>query len=100
MPGMSATIKFNRPLPLVVSVPHNVYEIWIDYREATHAWHVAVGRLGDRARHSITVGKPTRQELEQALSREVALMADPEAQTVATELVEQRRAEFVKVAAA
>lgn len=97
---MNTKIKFNRPLPLVVSVPNNVYEIWIDYGEATQAWHVAVGRLGDRAKHSITVGKPTRQELERALSRGVELVADPAAQTVALELVEQKRAEFVDTEAA
>jgi hypothetical protein len=97
---MTTKIKFNRPLPLVVSVPNNVYEIWIDYGETTHAWHVAVGRLGDRAKHSITVGKPTRHELEQALIHGVELVSDPAAQTVASELVEQRRAEFVEAEAA
>jgi hypothetical protein len=95
---MNAKIKFNRPLPLVVSVPNNVYEIWIDFGETTQTWHVAVGRLGDRAKHSITVGKSTRQELEQALTRGVELVADPAAQTVASELVEQKRAEFVEAA--
>jgi hypothetical protein len=95
---MNAKIKFNRPLPLVVSVPNNVYEIWVDYGESTQAWHVAVGRLGDRTKRSITVGKPTREELEQALSRGVELIADPAAQTVAMELVEQRRAEFTTAA--
>jgi hypothetical protein len=95
---MNAKIKFNRPLPLVVSVPNNVYEIWIDYGESTHAWHVTVGRLGDRTKRSITVGKPTRQELELALSRGVELSTDPAAQTVALELVEQRRAEFTTAA--
>jgi len=95
---MNTRIKFNRPLPLVVSVPNNVYEIWIEFGESTQTWHVAVGRLGDRSRQSITVGKPTRQELEQALSRGVELVADPAAQTVASELVEQKRAEFVQAA--
>ncbi|HEX2853924.1 MAG TPA: hypothetical protein VHO24_11850 [Opitutaceae bacterium] len=96
---MNAKIKFNRPLPLVVSVPDNVYEIWVDYGESTHAWHVAVGRLGDRFKRSITVGKPTRHELEQALSAGVELIEDPAAQIVATELVTQKRAEFVPAAA-
>jgi hypothetical protein len=95
---MNARIKFNRPLPLVVSVPDNVYEIWIDYGETTHAWHVAVGRLGDRGKRSITVGKSTREELEQALRRGVELAPDPAAQTVASELVQQKRAEFVAAA--
>lgn len=97
---MSTKIKFNRPLPLVVSGPNHVYEIWIEYGETTRAWHVAAGRLGDRAKHSITVGKATRQELEQALSRGVELVADPAAQIVALELVEQKRAEFVGTEAA
>ena len=95
---MNAKIKFNRPLPLVVSAPNSVYEIWIDYGETTHAWHVAVGRLGDRAKRSITVGKPTREELEEALSRGVELVSDPAAQTVASELVQQKRAEFIAAA--
>lgn len=95
---MSTKIKFNRPLPLVVSVPDSVYEIWVDYGEATHTWHVAVGRLGDRHSHSITVGKPTREALEQALSRGVELAEDPAAQTVASELVLQNRAEFIAAA--
>lgn len=95
---MNAKIKFNRPLPLVVSVPDKVYEIWVDYGESTQTWVVAVGRLGDRSKHSITVGKPTRQELEQALSHGVELAEDPAAQTVASELVQQNRAEFVAAA--
>jgi hypothetical protein len=95
---MNAKIKFNRPLPLVVSVPDSVYEIWIDYGESTHAWHVAVGRLGDREKRTITVGKSTREELELALRRGVELDQDPAAQTVASELVQQKRAEFVTAA--
>ncbi|MEO7798477.1 MAG: hypothetical protein ABIY47_12185 [Opitutaceae bacterium] len=95
---MNAKIKFNRPLPLVVSVPNNVYEIWIECGEAPQGWHVAVGRLGDRAKRSITVGKSTREELEEALIRGVELVADPAAQIVALELVEQRRAEFIAAA--
>ncbi|MEO6569833.1 MAG: hypothetical protein ABIO94_13810 [Opitutaceae bacterium] len=95
---MNAKIKFNRPLPLVVSVPNNVYEIWIECGDSPEGWHVAVGRLGDRSKRSITVDKPTRQELEQALSRGVELAADPAAQIVALELVEQRRAEFIAAA--
>lgn len=91
-------IKFHRPLPLVVSAPDNVYEIWIDYGELTRSWHVAVGRLGDRFKRSITVGKATRQELEQALSAGVELVEDAEAHTVACELVTQKRAEFVQAA--
>ena len=95
---MNAKIKFNRPLPLVVSAPDNVYEIWVDYGESTQSWHVAVGRLGDRQKHSITVGKSTREELEKALSRGVELASDPAAQSVASELVLQKRAEFVAAA--
>lgn len=96
---MKAKIKFNRPLPLVVSVPDNVYEIWIEHGEAPEGWHVAVGRLGDRGKCSITVGKATREELEQALRRGVELAPDAAAETVALELVQQRRAEFVVAAA-
>jgi len=96
--NVKSRIKFNRPLPLVVSVPDSVYEIWIEFGEATQAWHVQVGRLGDRAKHSITVGKATRLELEQALHDGVELASDPAAQSVAAELATQGRAEFVEAA--
>jgi hypothetical protein len=95
---MNAKIKFNRPLPLVVTAPDNVYEIWVDYGETSHAWSVAVGRLGDRVKRPITVGKSTREELEKALIAGVELIEDPAAHTVACELVTQKRAEFVQAA--
>jgi hypothetical protein len=75
-----------------------VYEIWVDYGESTQAWHVVVGKLGDRGKQSITVGNPTRDDLERALSVGVELAANPGAHIVASELVNQQRAEFVEAA--
>lgn len=91
-------LRFERPLPLLVSAAEDIYDLRIKFDASTEQWRVAAFKVGNGFAVWLTRGRTTHSELVMALETGIEVAPLPEAQRIAAELASEGRAQLVEAA--
>jgi hypothetical protein len=95
------TIRFDRPLPLLVDAEGFIYDLRLELDESIRQWRVAAFRFDEGFVGWVTYGRNSFPELQQALVDGIEIADDqPFADVIVSELVNEGRATFLETATA